>query len=405
MSTSLLTPSIIAMEGLFQLENNTVMAGNVYTEYRKEFVKIGDTVTIRKPVKFASTSGATLQRQDVQEGSTSIVISTRKHVGWAFVSQDLTLTIDKYSERYIKPAGIRLANDVDTSLTGLYSSLWMSAGTPGTTPNAFSTLGDMATVLDNGAVPDDGDRKLVLNPAARWSMADALKGIYDNSMPRDMVRKGLLGQLANFEIYGDQNVARHTTGTRTGDTAVLVNGNNQHSNTTPTANSQAAFSFKGFTADSGSVKAGDVFTIASVYAVNPVSKVSTGQLQRFVIVSDSTTPSSGIATATISPAIVTTGAYQNVDSAPVDGAAVTFMGAASTVYPQNLAFHKNALALVTVPLILPDGATFKARVQNGGISIRVVKDYSIIDDEDIIRLDIMYGVKAIYPDLGGRLWG
>lgn len=401
---TLITPSIIAKEALFQLTNNLVMAMNVHREYKEEFVKVGNTVSIRKPVKFSSTSGATLSKQNVEEGSTSIVIDQRKHVGWGFLSEDLTLTVAEYAERYLKPAGIRLGNDVDLSLTGLYSSLWTSAGTPGTTPSSFSTLGTAAQYLDEMAVPDDGQRKLILNPASRWAMADGLKGIYDNSMPRELVRKGLLGRIANFDIYGDQNVAMHTCGARVDDAAILVDNGTLNSNATPQANTMTMH-LDGFGGDTAnSLNVGDVFTIADVYSVNPVSKQSTGRLAQFTVTT-AVTPSGNESDVVISPAIVSSGAYQNVDAAPIDGAAITFLGTNSTTFPQNLAYHKNALALVMCPLALPDGAAFKARTQHDGISIRVVKSYSVIDDDDIVRLDILWGVKAIYPDLGSRLWG
>ena len=401
---TLITPSIIAKESLFQLTNNLVMAMNVHREYKKEFVKVGNSVSIRKPVKFTSTTGATLSKQDVEEGSVSITIDQRKHVGWGFNSEDLTLTVDQYAERYLKPANIRLANDVDLSLTGLYSSLFISAGTPGTTPNSFSTLGTAAQYLDEFAVPDDGMRKLVLNPASRWAMADALKGIYDNSMPRELIRKGLLGRIANFDIYGDQNVAMHTCGARVDDAAILIDNGTLNSNSTPQANTMTIHmdGFGGNTANS--LRVGDVFTIADVYSVNPISKQSTGRLMQFTVVT-AVTPVSNESDVVISPAIVSSGAYQNVDAAPINDAAITFLGTNSTTFPQNLAFHKNALALVMCPLALPDGASFKARTQHDGISIRVVKDFSIVDDEDIIRLDILWGTKAIYGDLGSRLWG
>lgn len=404
MSNSLLTPTVIAREGLMQLKNNLVMAMNVHREYKNEFVKIGDSVTIRRPVKFTAVSGATRQNQDAKEGSTSITIGDRWHTSWAFTTQDLTLTIEKYSERYIKPAIIVLANKVDSRLLSLYYTLWMSAGTPGTTPNSFSQLGDLATILDEGAVPDDMMRKLVLSPKARWSMADALKGIYDASMPKELIRKGLLGRLANFDIFGDQNVATHTTGLLNG--TPIVDGANQHSNSTPTVLSQTLHIDGPTASQTGWAKAGDVFTIADVYSVNPVSKASTGRLQQFTVLADANSGSgAGDTDLTIAPAIVTSGAYQTVDSVPADDAAITFLGTASTSYPQNLGFHKNALALVTVPLQLPESAGFKARVQSDGYSMRVVKDYDIDNDEEIIRLDIMFGVKSIYPELGGRLWG
>lgn len=404
MSNTLLTPTVIANEALMQLENSLVMTGNVHRQYKNEFVKVGDTVTIRRPVKFVAKDGAALQSQEVKESSDTIVIDTRKHVSWPFSSQDLTLTIEKYAERYIKPAGIELGNVVDVALASLYWAFWKSSGTPGVTPNSFAVLGDAATMLDEAAVPDDGQRKLILNPKARWALADALKGIYDNSMPKELIRKGKLGTLANFEIFGDQNVKMHTTGLLNG--TPLVDGASQHSNTTPTALTTTLHIDGPTASQTAWAKQGDVFTIAGVFSVNPRNRTTTGRLQQFTVTA--TVNSGGGAGDTdlvISPPIVTTGAYQTVDSIPADDAALTFLGAASTSYPQNLAYHKNALALVMCPLVLPDSAGFKARVTDNGVSIRVVKDYSIIDDEETVRLDILFGGKAIYADLGSRLWG
>lgn len=402
MTNSFITASIIAKESLFQLRNNVVFLNLVHRDYKKEFVKVGDTISIRKPVKFESNDGAVLVKQSVQEGTTPFVIQNRKHIGWGFLTSDLTLTVADYAERYLNPAGIKLGNDVDVSLAQLYKQLWLSAGTPGTTPASFSALGDLATIMDDNAIPDDGKRRLVFNPAARWSMADALKGVYDNSMPKDFIRRGMLGKIANFMIYGNQNIIRHRCGALV-DTGILTDGVSQTSNSTPQANSMLLH-MDTFGADTANaLRAGDVFTIADVYAVNPVSKQSTGQLMQFTVLADFT-PVSGEGDVTIAPAIVTTGPYQNVDSVPADSAPCTFMGSDNAYFAQNMGFHKNALGCVMVPLALPDGCNFKARIQDEGVSIRVLKQFSIIDDEDIIRLDIMWGTKAIYPDLGARQW-
>ena len=398
MANTILTPTIIAREALMQLRNNLVMGANVHRDYKKEFVKIGESVTIRKPVKFTVSTGATRVNQDVTENSTSITIDQRKHVSWKFSTQELTMKIEEYSRRYIEPACIVLANQVDVDLCGLYNELWTSSGTAGTTPATFASLGTMAEKLDDVAVPDDGMRKLILNPAARWSMADALKGIYDNSMPNDFVRKGLLGRLANFYIFGDQNVSRHTNGTFAGTTLI---------NDASPAEGDAAVAMDGFgNSMTGAVAKGDVFTVAGVNAVNPISKTDLGYLQQFVVTATANSDGSGdIASVAFQPELRSTGAYQTVSALWADNAAVTFRGTSAAIYPQNLAFHKNALALVMCPLELPDSAGWKARVNMDGISIRVLKDYDIAADEEIIRLDIFYGTKAIYPELGGRLWG
>lgn len=411
MANTLITPSIIAKEALMQLENNLVMANRVHREYKKEFTGgQGDTVSIRKPVKFYTADGATRVNQDVEEKSTSITVDQRKHVSWKFSTQDLTLSVEEYSERYIKPAAITLANTVDRSLMGLYSTVWNSVGTPGTTPASFANVADAAQRMDEMAVLSDG-RSMVMNPAAHYSIAgNQLTLDSVGAMGKSAYERAQIGYVAGFDTFSTQNVQSHTVGAHGG--TPLVNGASQnvtYANATG-ANTQSLIT-DGWTASTAVLKAGDVFTIAGVKAVNPVpGEGTTGKtvmpyLQQFTVISDATSDGTGNATLTISPAIITSGPFQTVDAAPADNAAITVLGTASTAYPQNLGFHKNAFALVTCPLQMPDGAAFKARESHNGLSIRVVKDYDIDTDEDVIRLDILYGRKAIYPDLACRLWG
>lgn len=411
MANTIITPSIIAKESLMQLENSLVMGNQVHREYKKEFTGgQGDTVSIRKPVKFYTADGATRVNQDVEEKSTSITIDQRKHVSWNFSTQDLTLSVEEYSERYIKPAMITLANTIDKSLHGLYSTVWNSVGTPGTTPSTFANVADAAQRLDEMAVGMD-NRSMMLTPGAGYSVAG-------NQLTLDSIgtkgasayEEAAIGRIAKFSTYTSQNVQNHTVGAHGG--TPLVNGASQnvtYANATG-ANTQSLIT-DGWTASTAVLKAGDVFTIAGVKAVNPVpgegttGKTVMSYLQQFTVISDATSDGSGNATLTISPAIITSGPFQTVDAAPADNAAITVLGTASTAYPQNLGFHKNAFALVTVPLEMPDGASFKARESHNGLSVRVVKDYDITNDTDIIRLDVLYGKKAIYPDLAARLWG
>lgn len=407
MPNTIINPSIIAREALFHLENNVIMGQKVHRQYKKEFVKIGNTVTIRKPVKFIATDGATRSNQDVIEETTSIVINNRKHVSWSFSSQDLTLTIEEYAERYIKPAMITLANTIDRALcVEGAQEFFNQVGTPGTTPADFTVLAATGQKMDEEPVPDDGQRCLILNPAARWAMADGMGGtgsggIFNADIVHGMVRRGSLGQLANFSIYGDQNVALHLVGTHSGTPLV---------NDAAFANDTAIIAFDGMVGSVvGALLKGDIFTIANVFSVNDVSKESTGILQQFVVQANVDT-TTGAGSVTVFPDLndgstASTAAFQTVNALPADNATITIVGAASTSFPQNLAFHKNALALVTVPLELPDSAVFKARADWRGFSIRVIKDYDIDSDDEIIRLDILFGVKAIYRELGVRMFG
>lgn len=405
-SNTLLTPTIIAKETLMQLTNSMSMARHVHTAYKNEFVKVGQTVTVRKPNKFRATKAQARSNTNVSEPSTSITMSTQAHVSWAFSSVDLTTTIEDYSKRYITPAAAALANQVDADLCGLYKNVWNSAGTPGTTPATFKALGDAQQILDDEAVPSEG-RVAIVNPAAHWSLADGLKGTFAQNVAKDIITKGYLGTIANLSIYMDQNVVRHTTGAFQASATPLISGNVVTAATT--------FPLDGFNGTSNTVLAGDVFTVGSVYGVNPMSGASTGNLKMWVA-SDATTTSSGNAMATlaISPTLVYAAAnpYTNCiriagsTNIMVDNDVITFWGSESTAYPQNLVFHPNAFALVTVPIEIPSNVWGARETDtDAGLSIRVVKQYDIDADEEIIRLDILYGVKTLYPELAVRLWG
>lgn len=410
MTQTLLTPSIIAKEALFQLENNLVMAKNVHRQYKEEFVKVGNTVTIRRPVKFLANDGATLVKQDVEEGSTSIVINKRKHVGWGFSTQDLTLTIKEYSKRYIEPACIALANQIDSDGLALYKNVWNWVGTPGQAVNSYADFSKAPKRLDKLAVPKSM-RKAVMGPDDTWDLAGSQTALFFNSIGEKAYRQGTIGRIGNVDTFMDQNVATHTVGSADDASALtrVTNGTNTAGSTTYQASKDTntwQLGTDGWDVDK-TLKAGDVIEIDSVYEVNPLSKVSTGELKQFVIVEDKTTtnPDTSETLLTLSPALIASGPYQNASAAAADGAAITLKGTKSTQYVQNLCFHENAFALVTVPLAMPDGATFKARETHDGISIRLVKDYDITNDEDIIRLDVLYGWKAIYADLATRFSG
>ncbi len=405
----ILTPSVIAKEALFQLENNLVMGNLVHRDYRKEFVKVGEQVSIRKPVRFTVTDGATRTNQDVEEGSTNITIDKRKHVSWNFSTQDLTLSIEEYAYRYIKPAMIALANRVDRDLLDLYKQIWNWVGTPGQTINSFADLALGPQRLDEMAVPMD-QRRAVLGPADAWGMIGNLTGLSlegpgSKNPSAEAYRQASLGRVANLDTYQDQNVARHTNGPGTDGTPLITTAVS-----TTYANVLTDFRMN-IVADgwnnSDDIFEGDVFTIDTVFAVNPVSKVTLDFLQEFVVRADVTTHASGgDTTISISPPIITSGPYQTVSVAAPDNATIVYKSTTpAEITPQNMVFHQNAFALVTVPLEMPDSVQWKARETHRGLSVRLVKDYDIDNDVEIIRCDILYGVKAIYPDLATRISG
>jgi hypothetical protein len=394
MSTNaLLSPSLITKETLVMLENNLVAAGKVNRQFENQFVKIGSSLTIRKPNRFTVSSGPGLQIQNISEPSTSITISNQTHVDFQFSSQDLTLTIEEFSERYCKPAAAELANQLDYDILTNTFSFSNLVGTPGVVPNSFSSLAAVGQRMDELGTPQDG-RVLILNPAAYWSMSNALITLYVKSVAESAL-KGFLANIANFMIFMDQNIQQHTNGNYAG--TGVVNGAGQTGSTIVT---------NGWTASKTNLfLPGDVITFAGVNQVSSKSpRQSTGQLKNFVITAATSSDASGNATLNIFPSITTTGAYQNSTASPANLAGVTVLsGNANTAYFNNIAFVKDAIGLVTVPLELPEGVDFRAREMFKGISMRIIRAYDISNDVFPARIDILYGTTMFYDDLGVRL--
>lgn len=390
-TNALLTPSLISKETLAILENNLVAASKVNRQFENQFAKIGTTLTVRKPNRFKVTMGPALQIQDISEPSTSISISQQAHVDFQFSSQELTLTIEEYSERYCKPAAVELANKLDYDVLGNFTSVFNEVGTPGTLPSTFANLASVGQRMDEGAVPQDG-RVLILNPAAYWSLANGLIGLFVKSVAEPAL-KGFLATIANFEIYEDQNIQAQLVGTHAG--TPVVNGAGQTGATLVT---------NGWTASlAGLLNVGDVFTIAGVFAVNPKNRQSTGTLQNFVVTATAASDGSGNSTISIYPAITTSGAYQTVSASPANSAAITVFGTASTSYFQNIAFVRDCFGLVCVPMELPGGVDFAAREMYRNISMRIVRAFDIFNDVTPCRIDILYGTSTFYPELGCRM--
>jgi hypothetical protein len=395
-SNTFITPTVIAREVILALRNNLVMGKLVNRQYEKEYKAVGQSVLVRKPVKFRVTKAAARTNSDITESTETFTVATQAHVSWEVTSAERTMEVPEYISRYLEPAGAAIANQIDTDLLGLYDDVYNEVGTPGNTPSTFAELAAAARRLDDEACPQQ-DRYAVFNPDGNWSMADALKGTFDPTLANQTIRQGRLGRIANMEVFMSQNIKSHTVGTHSTGSTPLVNGASQ---------SGASLVTNGWANSTAVLKAGDVFTIANVYAVNPESGVSTAVLRQFVALSDVTSDGSGNGTISISPSITATGAYQTVSAAPANDAAITVVGTEATVYPKNLVFNKNAFGLVVIPMSMPKSAYGTVvRDSRTGLSIRVVVDFDIDNDKEIIRLDSYYGIKTLDAALACRITG
>ncbi len=403
MSNTTLTADIIAKEAVMILDNNLVMAKQVFRGYENDFDKkvngynIGETLSIRKPTDFTVRNGSTMTAQDVVEGKTSITVDKFKGVDFKFTSQDLTLRIEDLSERVIKPAMVQLANQIDRDLMALYASVPNWVGTAGQTIDSYKDFAVGPQRLDEYAVPTDG-RSAVLSPADHWGLLGSQTSLYIQDAAKGAYRQGSLGMIGGVDTYMSQNVPTHTTGSD-------LSGTINQSVTTSTIDYATVKDSmqQTITVASVNLNPGDVFTIANVNGVNPVTKADLGFAKQFTVVSYSSN------TLVFYPAMIWTGAFQNVAVASgttdLNSAAITAVGTASTGYRQNMMFTERAFALVSVPLVRPPGAVDVSRQTYKGTSVRVIPVYDGVNDVSAWRLDTLYGTKAIDPRQALRISG
>lgn len=409
MPNALLTPTVIAKAAVMGLENELVMGNQVYRDYESEFgaTKVGDTITIRRPVELSVKDGATLNLEDVVEGSLTMQVTKQKHIGLAFDQKDLTLTIEDFYARYLSDPVKKLANQVDTDLFALYKDINNWAGTPGQTINSTPDFLVAPQRLDEGAVPK-GNRYANLSPTDFYGIAGNFSGLFVQQIAGAAIREADLPPIGGIKPYQSNNVPTHTVGAQTGGTP-LVNGASQNVTYASVKTTMTQTLNTDGWGTSSTLKQGDVFTIAGVFEVNPVTKATLSRLKQFVITADASTPASAATNLalTIYPAIISSGTYQNVSATPADNAAITMVGTANTGYPQNLAFHRNAFALAMVPYNpFEDGSGVASSMQRyKGLAINYSTAGDITNFRTIKRLDIMYAIKTVDPRLATRFSG
>jgi hypothetical protein len=411
MANTTLNASIIAKAAVGVLENELTMAGLVYRGYEDEFDKkingytVGDTITIRKPTDFTVRNTIVASPQDTTEGKLTLQINQVAGVDFKFTSQQLTLNIAQLTERVIQPAMVQIANAIDIAVMNLYTDIPQWVGTPGTNIQSFAGFAKGLQNLDQRSVPG-GNRSAILAPADYWAMAGSQTALFSQQINNKSYREGAIGMVGGADTYMSQNAPTFTTGPKGG--TPVVNGAAQNTTYDTTGANTQTLITNGWTAAAAArVAVGDVFNIAGVFDVNPVTKVVLPILKQFVVAPGSTLASdgSGNLTMTIAPQIISSGAFQNVSAAPANSAALTFVGTGSTAYSNALMFDKNAFALCMVPMVRPPGSVDCSRVSKNGISIRVIPYYDGTNDVSNWRLDCIFGTKTIDRRLAVRVSG
>lgn len=404
MTNVLATCSIISKAALPILKNMLTFSKNVNRDWENEFTDntsrgyaTGMTINIKKPPRYTYRAGSVAVPQGTVESTVPLTLS-QGGCDLAFTSAERTLSLTKLEDK-IAAAIAPVANEIDRQGMQLahfstYNTLNPTGVLPTSSALAIQAMTQMGQRLDEMAAPrKDRGRNLILNPAMNAALVQGFGGYFNNqSTISEQNRTGVMSN-NNFGFTGveiDQNVDVHTNGAAT---ATNVNGANQ------TGSSVTVAAVAG-----GTLTRGTVITLPGVFAVNPQSRQSTGQLANFVVTADVALGSTSIP---INPPIVTSGAFQNVSASPTTGQPYVIQGAASTSYSTNIAYHKDAFTLAMVPLWAPPGGKGVidvAQMTEDGMSVKVTTFYDGINDKPVTRIDVLFGWVAPYPELSVKYY-
>lgn len=407
MANVLATCTIVAKEALAVLENMCTFSGAVNRDYEVEFTSNqdrgyspGQTIQIKRPPKYTYRAGPVANPQATVEGTLPLTLS-QGGSDIFFSSAERTLSLQQFQEK-VYAAMVPVINEIDRQGLNLARTATFNAvGTVGTPPATQLAAVDLIAAgnqrLDELGAPRDRLRTLVNGPRMNRFLVSAMSGMFNSQTQLDkQYKSGLMVDAFGANIEMDQNVATHTNGTQN-----VAGTNIAGANQTGAAITVVALG--------GTLTAGTIIRLPGVNAVNPVSRVDTGSPAEFVVTADAL---AGATTINISPAIVTTGAFQNVTASPTNGAAFTVpfgtaAPAANSSYQCNVLFHKNAFTLACVPLWMPPekGVIDSHRESHNGFSVRVVQFYDGINDNALMRIDVLFGWAATYPELSCRLLG
>jgi P22 coat protein - gene protein 5 len=401
MTQTLLTSDIVLRESLRILHQKATFLGSVDRQYDDSFreggarardgSKPGSQLRIRLPNKFVIRTGRTMSSQDVTEQSVTLEVTSQAGVDMNFTSKELTLHIDDFSKNFVDPAMATISSYMEsTALTALTKQVYNLVDQDATAVSLLA-FGLGRQKLQDNLAPDDGQRSALLSTTHEVKLVDALKGLFHSaSNVEQQYREGVMGRTQGFEFMSSTHVNDHTTGTAVkGDTLYNVNGATESGSTITVNTGTTTF------------LAGDVITIAGCNRVHPETKVSTGVAQQFVITADSGANATSLA---ISPAIVVSGALQNVSGYPTNGGAITKVGAGNAeLLNGSLVYHRSAFTVATADLMMPDGVHFASRDVYDGVSMRIVRAFDINNDQMPCRLDILFGQVAQYAQLASRI--
>ena len=408
MANSFFTVSAISKEVVRLMENELVMGKSVGTDnLENEVVKSGGSVKVRRQMQYLGQDNnldLSAYAEDITEGTVTVTLDQTWSNKVTIGALDRTLSFDRYSEQILQPMARRAAEKIEASIAALYPAFYWFDGTPGTPPATYSAIADAGAIFTDGGNATGG-RKAFHSPLVSAKLSALIQGTYVDGNNKKALEEATVGKYAGFINYETVFAPTHTVGPLGG--TPLVNGAAQNV-TYATAKdtwSQTLITDGWTAAAAARLKAGDIITLDAVFAVNPNTKASTGRLQTFTVLADASSNGSGQATITISPPIITSGAFQTVTNAPADNAPILVKtGTAATAYRQSLLLDPKAIALVSRPLDIPSGEGLKTSTVSGEFVTMSVSSW--VDGNTLnenMRFDMLWKPIVLDPRRGMRL--
>jgi hypothetical protein len=402
MANSLITCSLVAKESLAILENQLTFSSMVNRDFEAEFsgnmargYAPGNTINIKRPPRYTYRTGRVANPQATTETTVPLVLS-QGGCDLNFTSIERTLSLTKLEDK-LTAAMAPIANEIDRQGLALahfatYNTLNPTGALPTTQIDAVNLITGANRRLDEMGAPRDKRRAFVMGPGLNAATVAGFAGLFNSqSTLGKQFGSGLMVDSLGLAYGMDQNVDTHTNGTQN-VAGTNINGAGQ---------TGAAITVVGL---GGTITRGTIITLPGCFAVNPQSRQSTGVLAQFVVTADL---AAGATSLPISPAVVTSGPFQNVTASPTNTTPFLIVGAASTAYQCNVAYHRDAFTLAMVPMWSPPGGKGVidvAQETHNGFTIKVTEFYDGVNDNSIMRLDVLYGWAATYPELSTKVY-
>jgi len=378
MTNSFVTAKLIAERALPILKDHIKFLPLVNRGFDSTYRKAGDTIQVIKPARYSTADGSSsiaAKYNDIDETGIEVQLDTQRAVPFNLSSKELALNADDLTRQVITPAAIALSEYVNAAIAAKYVDIPFYVGTSGTTPSGLEDLAEINKMLNKNRAPREGRAFLMdWDAEAKFLQLDTLAEV-DKAGTNTALRNAALGRVYGMLLAGDADIKTHTAGgyTDLNDVTITSGGAGE---TTIELTSEAITS-------TDRVLKGDIFKIDNY---------------QFVATEDSSSAVLGVVDVNIYPALP-----MDYDDFTADD--VTFADVTEGSHVANLAFQRDAFTFATAPLAPAVGGADSHTVQYGGLSLRVVQDYDIDTDGNKWRMDILFGIKTLYPELAVRVLG